>query len=65
MKSKNLSRHGSPTNGKSRSPSVFTSSTLIVRMDAAMALRRASLISSMLMVSNGMIFFQLVVPAQQ
>ena len=54
MKSKNLSRHGSPTNGKSRSPSVFTSSTLIVRMDAAMAFVGLRFISSILMVSNGM-----------
>ena len=53
MKPKNFSRQGFSTSGKSCSPSAFSSSTLIVRMDSAIALRRAFVISSMFTVSNG------------
>src|SRR6476659_9058885 len=53
MKPKNFSRQGFSTSGKSRSPSAFSSSSLIVRMDSAIALRRAFVISSMFTVSNG------------
>jgi hypothetical protein len=46
--------------GKILSPTAFSSSGLIVRMDAAMALRRASVISSMFIASNDIISFGLV-----
>ena len=51
--------------GKSFSPSAFNSATLIVRMDAAMALRRAWLISSMFIVSNDMMLGSVGVLAEQ
>src|SRR5947208_14664278 len=65
MKPKNFSLHGLSISGKSSSPSVFSSSTLMVRMNSAIALRRAFVISSMFMVSNGMMLGWFDVFAEQ
>jgi len=58
MKPKYVSRHGGHREkGKEFSPSAFSSSTLMVRMDPVMALRGLCVISSMLKVSNGIIIW--------